>query len=101
MATNEEITKIQKLLINSDVIELCKRERANTERRFNELANDTFSAAILKEVSMGCKDIVLPNPLLKNQAVKCLTFEENNRKLYTDSFCLFRALALHLNRHEN
>ena len=45
---------------------------------------------------MGCKDSVLPEPLLKNQNVNCLTFEKNTRKPYNDNFCLFRAVALHL-----
>ena len=45
---------------------------------------------------MGCKDTVLPDPLMKNHSVKCLTFEENTRKLYNDTLCVFRALALHL-----
>ena len=45
---------------------------------------------------MGCKDSVLPEPLLKNQYVNCLTFEQNTKKPYKDNLCLFRALALHL-----
>ena len=45
---------------------------------------------------MGCKDAVLPEPLLKNQTIKCLTFEENTRQAYNDNLCLFRALALHM-----
>ena len=45
---------------------------------------------------MGCKDTVLPEPLLRNCNVKCLTFEENTLQAYNDILCLFRALALHL-----
>ena len=45
---------------------------------------------------MGCKDTVLPDPLLKNHSVKCLTFGENIRKPHKDSLCLFRTPALHL-----
>ena len=45
---------------------------------------------------MGCKDPVLPEPLLKNQNVNCLTFEKNTKKPYNDNLCLFRAVALHL-----
>ena len=48
---------------------------------------------------MGCKDGVLPEPLLKNCTINCLTFEENTRQPYNNNLCLFRALALHL--HEN
>ena len=45
---------------------------------------------------MGCKNAVLPEPLLKNNTINCLTYEENTKQSYTDNFCLFCALALHL-----
>ena len=45
---------------------------------------------------MGCKDSVLPEPLLKNQNVNCLTFERNTSQPYNHNPCLFRAVALHL-----
>ena len=45
---------------------------------------------------MGCKDAVLPEPLLINHTIKCLTFEENTRQPYNDDVCLFRSLALHM-----
>ena len=49
---------------------------------------------------MGCKDTVLPEPLLRNHNVNCLTFERNTLKPYNDNLCLFRALALHLQGNE-
>ena len=49
---------------------------------------------------MGCKDAVLPESLLRNRSINCLTFEKNKRKPYNDNFCLFRALALHLHGNE-
>ena len=45
---------------------------------------------------MGCKDTVLPEPLLRNCIVNCLTFERNTSQPYNDNLCLFRAVALHL-----
>ena len=45
---------------------------------------------------MGCKDALLPEPLLRNGTINCLTFEENTRQPYNDNLCLFRAPALHL-----
>ena len=45
---------------------------------------------------MGCEDTVLPEPLLKNHNVNCLTFQRITRQPYNDNLCLFRALALHL-----
>ena len=84
--------EIQKL----DIVDLCTRQRANTKWKFYKLTNLTVFAALLKDVPMGCKDSVLPEPLLKNQNVNCLIFEKNTRKPYNDNFCLFRAIALHL-----
>ena len=45
---------------------------------------------------MGCKNAVLPEPLLRNGTINCLTFEESTRQPYDHNLCLFRALALHL-----
>ena len=49
---------------------------------------------------MGRKVGVLPEPILKNHNLKCLTFERNTRQPYNDNLCLFRALALHFHGNE-
>ena len=79
---------------------LCTRERANTKWKLYKLTNLTVFAALLKDVPMGCKDSVLPEPHFKNQNVNCLTYERNTKKPYKDNLCLFRALALHLHGNE-
>ena len=68
----------------------------NTNWRFYKLTNLTVFDALLKAVHMGCKNAVLPKPLLRNGTINCLTFEESTRQPYNDNLCLFRALALHL-----
>ena len=68
----------------------------NTKWRFYKLTNLTVFAALLKDVPMGCKNAVLPEPLLKNHTINCLTFEEKTRQPYNNNLCLFRALAFHL-----
>ena len=50
---------------------------------------------------MGCKDSVLPERLLKNRNVNCVTFENYTRKPYNDNLCFFRAVALHLLGYES
>ena len=40
--------------------------------------------------------MVLPESLLENHAVNCLTYEQNTKKRYKENLCLFRALAFHL-----
>ena len=72
----------------------------NTMWRFYQLTNLTVFAALLKDVPMGCKNAVLPKPLLKNHTINCLTFEENTRQPYNDSLCLFRALPLHMHGNQ-
>ena len=49
---------------------------------------------------MCCKITVLPETIVKNHNVNCLTFERNTRQPYNDTLCLFRALALHLHGNE-
>ena len=94
--THDDMAKLKEFLNKTDVIESCSRERRKTKWRFYKLTNLTVFAALLKEVPMGCKDAVLPEPLLKNHTINCLTFEESTRQPYNDNLCLFRALALHL-----
>ena len=87
--------QIDKRFLNkTDVIESCSRERMKTKWRFYKLINLTVFAALLKDLPIGCKNAVLPEPLLKNHTINCLTFEENTRQPYNDNLCLFRALVL-------
>ena len=68
----------------------------NTRWRFHKVTNLTVFAALLKEVPMGYMNAVLPELLLKNHTINCLTYEEKTRQPNNDNFFLFRALALHL-----
>ena len=96
VCTHDELAKLKDFLNKTDVIETCSRERMNTKWRFYKLTNLTVFAALLKDVPMGCKNAVLPEPLLKNHTINCLTYEESTKQPYNDNLCLFRALALHL-----
>ena len=96
VCTPDDITNLAEKLQKLNFVDLCTRETANTKWKFYKLTNLTVFAALLRYVPMGCKDSVLPELLLKNQNVNCLTFERNTRKSYNDNLCLFRAVALHL-----
>ena len=72
----------------------------NTKWRFYKLTNFTVFAALLKDVPVGCQDAVLPELLLRNGTIICLTFEENTRQPYNDNLCLFRAIVLHLHGNQ-
>ena len=93
--TPDDITNMKEKLQKRDVVDLCTRERANTKLKIYKLTNLTVFAALLKDVPMGCKKTVLPEPLLENQNVKRLTDEHYTKKPYKDNLCLVRALAVH------
>ena len=96
VCTQADMTNLKDRMQKMDSVDLCTRERANTKWKFYKLTNLTIFASLLKDVPMGCKDTVLPEPLLRNCNVNCLTFEKNTRQPYNDNLCLFRAVALHL-----
>ena len=80
VCTQDELTNLRDILNKSDVIESCSREKMNTKWRFYNLTNLNVFAALLKDVPMGCKNAVLPEPLLRNGTINCLTFEEVTRQ---------------------
>ena len=49
---------------------------------------------------MGCPNSVLPESLLKNQSVNCL-LSNKAKEPYKDHLCLFRALAMYMNGHND
>ena len=75
--TQPDLIKLKERKQKMDIVDLCTRERSNTKWKFHKLTNLTVFASLLKNVPMGCKDTVLPEPLLKNHNVNCLTFEMN------------------------
>ena len=76
VCTPDDIVSLKEKIQKMDIIDPCTRERANTKWKFYKLTNVTVFAALLKDIPMGCKDTVLPEPLLKNHNVNCLTFEK-------------------------
>ena len=95
-----DMTNLEDRMQKMDMFDLCTRQRANTKWKFYSFTNLTVFASLVKDVPMGCKDTALPEPLLKNHNVNCLTFERNTLQPYNGNLCLFRALALHLHGNE-
>ena len=96
VCTHDNLAKLKNFLNKTDVIEFCSRERMHTKWRFYKVTNLTVFAALLKDVPMGCKNAVLPEPLLKTHRINCPTYEEHTRQPHNDNRCIFRAPALHL-----
>ena len=100
LCKHADMTDLKDRMQKMDIVDIFNRERSNTKWKPYKLTNLTIFASLLKDVPMGCKDTVLPKPLLKNHKVNCLTFERNTRQPYNDNLCLSRALALHLHGNE-
>ena len=60
------------------------------------MTNLTVFAYLLKDVPVGCKNAILPEPLLRNGTINCLMYEKNARQPYNGNLCLLHALALRL-----
>ena len=89
MCTKDDMINLEEKLQKVDIVDRCTREENNTKCRFCKLSNVTVIASLLKCIPMGCDDTVIPEPLLKNRKVNCLTFERNARQPYNDYTCLF------------
>ena len=87
VCTQADMANLTDRMQKLDIVYVCTRERANTKWKFYKLTNLTIFASLLKDVPMGCKDTVLPESLLKNHNVNCLTFERNTRQPYNDNLC--------------
>ena len=57
---------------------------------FKKLTNLTIFVSLFKDVPKGCKDTVLPEPLLKNCNVSCLTLQTRYNPKMTISVYLER-----------
>ena len=100
VCTQADMTILKDRMQKMDFVDIFTRERANKKWKFHRLKKLTIFAVFFKDVPMGCEDTVLPEPLLKNHKVNCLTFERITREPYNDNLYLFRALALHLHGNE-
>ena len=80
VCTPVDMTNLKDRMQKMDIVDVCTRERANTMWKFYKLTNITVFVSLLKDIPMGCRDTVLPEPLLKNHNVNCLTFDRSTRQ---------------------
>ena len=100
VSNRDGMARMKEILKKTDVIESSTKEGFNTKWRFLKITNLTIFAALLRDIPMGCKDAILPESVLRNPTVNCLTYEQNTKKTYKDNLCPFRALDLHLHGNE-
>ena len=101
VCTPADMANLKHRMQKMNIVGICTRERSSTKWKFYKLTNLTNFASLLKDVPMGGKYTVLPEPLLRNCNVNCLTFERKTLQPYNDNLCLIRALALHLHGNKN
>ena len=80
VSNKDDMVKLKEFLNKTDVIESCRKERSNTKWRFFTLTNLTIFAALLRDIPKCCKVAVLPESLLRNPSINCLTYEQNTKK---------------------
>ena len=74
VCTQDDFVNLERKLWSMDTVDHYTRKRANIKWGFYKLTNVTVFASLLKDIPMGYKDNVLPDPLLKIHNVNCLTF---------------------------
>ena len=80
VCTQADMTILKDRMQKRDIVDICTRERANAKWKFYKLTNLLIFASLLKDAPMGCEDTILPEPLLKNYNVNCLTFRKMRGK---------------------
>ena len=89
VCTPDDLTNLKKNIRKMDVVDLCTQERPNAKWNFCKLTNLTVFAALIKEVPMGCKASVLPEPLLKTPKCELLYLRtEHQRTIQIESLPL-------------
>ena len=73
--------------------------RSSTKWKLLFTTSATIFAALLKSVSVGCKDVLLPPNLVKRSDVKCFTYKSNKGR-YNDNLCLLWAVCMHKTGNE-
>ena len=100
LCTKADLITIQGKVEKFEIVEQCTQERQNTKWRIKLITNVTIFAALLNNIPMGCPDSVLPEPPLKNHSVNCF-LSNKDKEPYKDHLCLFRALAMYMNGHND
>ena len=80
VSNKDDIVELKEILKKNDVIESCTKERSNRRWRFFRVTNLTIIATLLRDITKGCKDALLPESLLRNLSINCFTYEQNTKK---------------------
>ena len=98
LCTKADLITIQRKVEKFDIVE--RQERQKIKWRFKLITNVRIFAALLKNIPMGCLAADLPEPLLRHTQVNCL-LSNKDKEPYNDHLCLFHALTMYMNGHND
>ena len=96
LSLSGRLVELKDIFNKTGVIAMCSRETMHTKWRLCKLTNLTVFAALVNVMPTGCTDAVLPELLLRNCTINCLTSGKKTKQTQIDNLCLFRAVALNL-----
>ena len=94
VCTHDDLAKLKDFLNQTDVIESCSREKTN-KKEVLQVDKLTVFAALVKDVPMGCKNAVLPEPFLKNCTINSTVSRKKKiQDNHITTTCVFFVLLL-------
>ena len=88
-SNRNDLLNLQNKIEKLDLFETYTKQRQNSKRRYTVITNVSVFAALLTNISMGCTDTPLPEPLLRNPEVICLVSNGHDEP-YNDNLCLLQ-----------
>ena len=95
LSSKGDLVSLQDRVVKMDLVETCAHDWENTKWQFALTTNITIFCALLKNISLGCIDAVLPELLFRRSDANCLV-SKGCCETYRDYLCLFRAIAVHV-----
>ena len=71
LSSKGDLVSLQDRVQKMDSVETCAQERANTKWRYAPTTNVTVFCSLLRNVSMGNLDVVIPEQFLRISDVNC------------------------------
>ena len=95
LCSKGDLVSLQDRIEKMDLVETCAQEREKTKWRLALTIKVTIFCVLLKSISIGCIEAVLPEQLLRRSDVNCV-ISNGYGETYKDYLYLFRAIAVHL-----
>ena len=94
VSNKDDLNKVVKELKNFDHLKYTMEARPDTKWVSHAILATTAYVTPIEDYPLGCADQELPEHIKHNPAIQTLTWDNKNRRKYTDNLCFFRCLAL-------